>query len=32
MSAIEKLCQRCILLKDGRIEEFGETGLVVKNI
>ena len=30
MSAIEKLCQRCILLKDGRIEEFGETGLVVK--
>lgn len=30
MSAIEKLCNRCILLKEGRVEMFGETRLVVK--
>ena len=32
MSAIEKLCDKCILLKEGKIEIFGETDLVVKNI
>ena len=30
MSAIEKLCNRCILLKEGEVEMFGETRLVVK--
>ena len=30
MSAIEKLCDRCILLKEGKVEMFGETGFVVK--
>ena len=30
MSAIEKLCNRCILLKEGKIEVFGETEFVVK--
>ena len=30
MSAIEKLCNRCILLKEGKMEMFGETGLVIK--
>lgn len=30
MSAIERLCNRCILLKDGKMELFGETEFVVK--
>lgn len=30
MGAIEKLCNRCILLREGKVEMFGETRLVVK--
>ena len=30
MSAIQNLCQRCILLKEGKVEVLGETEIVVK--